>query len=66
MTFPCEKCGACCRAIKCVHLKLNRCEIYEHRPSICRVDEMVEKCGFDKVIGYQMTKEKCELLRKEF
>lgn len=57
MTFPCTKCGACCRVAflipgftepvndngSCVHLQDNMCSIYETRPDICRVDEYYDK-----------------------
>ncbi len=56
-SFPCNSCGECCRNIAhipelkdfhsgdgiCKFLKNNRCEIYENRPDICKVDTMFEK-----------------------
>ena len=54
-SFPCTGCGACCRNLRpefdlptlsdgrtCVHLHLptGRCQIYERRPAICRIDEL--------------------------
>lgn len=53
MTFPCTRCGACCRNVAAVstlkHLALkngacrhlntdNLCQIYEKRPKDCRID----------------------------
>jgi Fe-S-cluster containining protein len=55
MEFYCKKCGLCCRNISgieqladfdngggiCIHLQNNNlCDIYEHRPLVCNVDEM--------------------------
>jgi Fe-S-cluster containining protein len=56
MTFPCAKCGLCCRTLKsisalakfdrgddvCRHLKNNLCEIYDIRPMVCNVGKMFE------------------------
>ena len=63
--FPCTECGACCASIdgidflskyndngKCMHLQNNRCEIYEKRPLLCRIDE-----AFDAIFSEYMTKE---------
>ena len=37
--FPCDKCGACCRAVGCGLLTdTNRCSIYDRRPTICNVE----------------------------
>jgi Fe-S-cluster containining protein len=52
----CSKCGLCCKHAGqvtgfpeetdekgcCVHLKDNKCSIYENRPLICRVDDFYE------------------------
>lgn len=53
MSFPCARCGACCRLagrvpelahldrgdLVCVNLtEDNECSIYDERPAICRVD----------------------------
>ncbi len=56
MNFLCSSCGACCRLAgllngakhglpiskdgSCLHLKDNKCSIYENRPDICRVSKM--------------------------
>jgi Fe-S-cluster containining protein len=68
MPFPCEKCGACCRAVKCLRLKDNLCSIYETRPDICRVDKVYETFYKDKGITkeqfYQYDKMACRCLRK--
>ncbi len=53
MTFPCDKCGACCRNLRrsalyagldrgdgvCRYLAGNLCSIYDQRPLLCRVEE---------------------------
>ncbi len=66
MSFPCFKCGECCRHIgeipelsefdrgdgSCVHLVGNICNIYESRPEICRVDVM-----YDRYFSEMMPKE---------
>lgn len=64
MSFPCTKCGACCRRAwafqgalptkedgSCLHLtKDNECAIYEDRPLLCRIDEMHETLMPDMAI----------------
>lgn len=55
MSFHCDKCGLCCRALAfvpqlagfdrgdgvCRHLTVdNLCEIYDTRPDICNVERM--------------------------
>jgi len=52
-SFPCTRCGACCRRVgdvdpslgsPCMHLTAdNECAIYETRPFFCRVDDMRPK-----------------------
>lgn len=64
MTFPCEKCGRCCRAVKCGLLKGNLCTIYEHRPDCCNVNKMTEVRGMDKKTAYAINKRACETLRR--
>jgi len=74
MTFPCTRCGACCRRVgqspmtkhlagadgRCVHLTTdNACAIYDSRPDICRVDLMLDRMGFDPIDGYRATAELC-------
>lgn len=53
--FECDKCGACCRSLKCSELysKLDRgdgvckylndnlCSIYDTRPVLCRVESVM-------------------------
>lgn len=53
MSFPCDRCGACCRHLElsplykdldrgdgvCKYLSGNLCSIYETRPLLCRVDD---------------------------
>jgi len=64
--FNCEKCGACCRAVKCFLLKDGLCSIYETRPDICRVDRMYEirKLNMTREEYYKLTKRFCEILRE--
>ena len=54
MSFPCIKCGACCRQVSnhtiyqyldrgdgcCQHFEelTNECKVYDERPDICRID----------------------------
>lgn len=70
MRFNCEKCGACCMAVKCSLLtKDNLCSIYENRPEICRVDRMFELTHKereipDKKTYYEISKECCKKLRR--
>ena len=63
MSFPCTKCGACCRrayAVSagslpvdergfCAHLTArNECAIYDQRPDICRITpQAAERMGMD-------------------
>lgn len=63
MSFPCVKCGLCCRNIDkipqlkafdtgngtCRYLINNLCSIYENRPEICCVDLMYERYFSDKM-----------------
>mgnify|MGYP003932641809 FL=1 len=69
--FDCSKCGACCMAIgcSCFDSKTKLCKIYDERPSICRVDVMIERkhqqTGMDKDILYEMTYNACDVLRKQ-
>ena len=79
MPFPCIKCGECCRHINevpqlaefdtengvCVHLKDNKCDIYDHRPEICNVDLMYEKYfseRFSREEFYKMNEDVCRVL----
>jgi uncharacterized protein len=80
-SFPCNSCGLCCRHLKnvlelasfdrgdgvCRHLVDNRCEIYEARPFICRVDA-VHKYLFshmDKQTFYLENLRVCKALQEE-
>ncbi len=61
-SFPCSRCGECCRHINlilqlahfdrgdgvCIHLRENLCSIYVDRPEICRVDKMFTKFFSEK------------------
>ncbi|WP_407676559.1 YkgJ family cysteine cluster protein [Photobacterium obscurum] len=58
-SFPCDKCGLCCRNIRghelylhldrgdgvCCHFDENNnlCAIYDERPDICNIDTMYRK-----------------------
>lgn len=75
MAYPCTGCGACCRRVhmipqwplellkedgSCVNLlEDNSCAIYEERPTICRVDEMMEIMGADKDFWYKTNADYC-------
>lgn len=66
--FPCERCGACCRAIQCRYLEgENHCSIYETRPDVCRVDRMIDILGMSERRHelYKLTKRICEHLRAQ-
>ena len=68
MTFPCERCGACCRAVKCDKLVMNRCTIYDTRPLICRVDDIIKLSGLQDDIStlYETQKHACRNLREDY
>jgi len=51
--FPCDECGACCKAIGCPDLtEDNKCSIYDKRPFLCDTKKM-----FDAVHSKTMTKQ---------
>lgn len=74
MTFPCEKCGACCRHLDrsplykpldagdgvCRYLRGNLCSIYDSRPLLCRVDDC-----YDAFFSGQMTREEFYALNQK-
>lgn len=77
--FGCVSCGACCRGVihipgvfeepinpdgSCSHLTAdNRCDIYETRPRICRIDEYdVAALGLTKEQWHDANYESCEQL----
>ena len=74
MSFPCVKCGECCRNIDkipqlkafdmgngiCRYLVNNLCSIYETRPELCCIDLMYERYFKDK-----MTRDEYYQLNKE-
>ena len=68
--FKCEKCGTCCRSVKCEHLTDdNLCKIYDTRPTICRVDRVYRiKKRHDKSLTWRkyirMSHEACAKLRE--
>jgi Fe-S-cluster containining protein len=61
--FKCERCGACCRSLKCKYLLMgNYCTIYDTRPDVCRVDVMTKRYGIsDKLEDF--SKQACTKLR---
>lgn len=83
MTFPCTSCGACCRRIgklkghdlpvkaddSCGHLEGNLCKIYETRPEVCRVDDLLDKMSAKHDIKretlYTWTAETCNQFQEE-
>lgn len=80
MSFPCTKCGACCRRVgsspysehlagrdgRCRHLNAdNTCSIYEQRPDVCRVDLMLERFGIPKHFGYEANAALCNRWMRE-
>lgn len=79
--FQCSQCGECCKHINlipqltnfdngfgiCIHLKDNKCSIYEKRPEICRVDVMYEKYfadQFSREEFYHLNGKVCERLKE--
>ena len=80
MTFPCTRCGACCRRVglspvtrdlagpdgACRHLSPDStCSIYETRPDVCRIDLMIERWGFDRRLAYEATAILCNTWMRE-
>lgn len=74
MTFPCVKCGMCCRNVGIVDRSLDRgdgicmnlsednlCNIYNDRPKICRIDE-IRPIGIKKKQWYEINIEACKKL----
>jgi|10_taG_2_1085330.scaffolds.fasta_scaffold02032_2 hypothetical protein len=72
--FPCNQCGACCRAAnpftgrgRCPELgEDNLCKIYETRPDICRVEKVWMKYGLSWEEYEKMALEACALLDTMF
>jgi Fe-S-cluster containining protein len=68
ITFPCDKCAACCKSIGCPHLKDNLCEIYDSRPNVCNNKYVYEH--FCKDVSWNefvlLCKEYCAKLRGEY
>ena len=78
--FPCTECGCCCRLVgrikdfpfktkqdgSCEKFEDNKCTIYKDRPSICRVDEQIERSGMGKEQGYKATVAICNKLMNMF
>lgn len=81
--FECNKCGACCSNLNlnslykeldrgdgyCTYYNINTklCNIYDSRPSICRIDEMYEKYFktlMSKDDYYKQNNEACKKLMK--
>ena len=79
--FICSQCGCCCRKISkeselrfldrgdgtCRHLENNRCQIYENRPLLCRVDDMYEMFSdmYDLETFYELNYQICKSLQRE-
>ena len=72
--FPCTKCGCCCKRVgnlnkfifpydiidgKCEKLINNTCSIYEDRPLICRIDELVYASGMGRDLWYMINADSC-------
>lgn len=63
MSFPCNKCGLCCKAVSkipelayladetgaCIYLAGTLCGIYEKRPILCNIDKAYD-LYFSKVM----------------
>lgn len=64
--FHCEKCGCCCKAMKCDLLKDNLCSIYADRPIICRVDKMAECLGMTDSEANAINKKNCRILQQRY
>lgn len=80
-TFPCTKCGACCKSIEgidflkeynkdgiCTQLVNNICNIYEERPLLCRIDEAYDHIFFEymsKEEYYQSNAKACNILQEK-
>ncbi len=77
MSFPCTRCGACCRAIGalpemreydlgngvCKHLTPdNECAIYDERPALCRID-LLRPPAFTEKHWFDLNIEACRKLR---
>ena len=77
-SFPCTKCGACCRRAHsiggflyadhyrggCIMLINNECNIYNGRPPICSIDEMKEATSPNTTqkAYYKETAEICNIM----
>jgi Fe-S-cluster containining protein len=77
MSFPCTKCGACCKNIsgfglptkpettECLYLgENNECKVYDTRPDVCRIDDIYNKSfqNLDKDYFYKVTADSCNYL----
>ena len=49
----------------CVHLVGDRCSIYQTRPSVCRIDEMIERRGMDRQATYDANATICNAMMDE-
>lgn len=80
MSFPCTKCGACCRRVglspfaedladrdgSCRHLNAdNTCSIYEQRPDVCRIDLMLDRLAIPQQFGYEANAALCNKWMRE-
>ena len=66
--FPCEKCGCCCRAVKCSKIgEDGLCTIYGERPIECNVEKLYHaeyKKRYTKEQFYAMNKDVCKILQE--
>lgn len=78
--FKCDQCGCCCRHLDniiyknlnrgdgtCKYLLGNLCRIYDHRPLLCRVDNIYETMFKDSMSleeYYQRNYEACKKLKE--
>lgn len=65
--FSCERCGSCCKAIKC-HLLVNGniCLIYSSRPELCNIDKSYQKIKdrMSREKWHQLNKDCCKILQE--
>lgn len=51
MSFPCDKCGACCRVKQCKHLTIDSlCAVHDELPDDCSIDAMYRSTGADREV----------------
>jgi uncharacterized protein len=76
--FPCNGCGLCCQNIGqiddlkeydrgdgvCKFLNEKKCQIYDERPLICRVDEMYDKVFYQHFLKEEYYLENAKACQK--